>query len=177
MRLLGLPFSVAPSMVDEDFDERAEPRAAVEELAVRKVKKTLETLKDPLWVCGADTLIALDGRIYGKARDRDEAASMLRSFQGRTHQALSAVALYCGRNRRFDCRTSVSEVSFASLAEGEIQWYLDSGEWRDAAGAYKIQGLASCFISGIKGSYSSIVGLPLREFYAMLRDNGYPYGG
>jgi septum formation protein len=107
---------------------------------------------------------------------------MLRSFSGREHQVWSAVALYKGRagaatGGAIDCRSAVSTVAFAPLKAEEIEWYLDSGEWRDAAGAYKIQGLASCFITAIKGSYSSIVGLPLREFYVMLRDNGYPYGG
>jgi septum formation protein len=102
---------------------------------------------------------------------------MLRSFLGRDHQVISAVAIYKGSTKTTDCRSVISTVSFAPLTEGELEWYLDSGEWRGAAGAYRIQGLASCFISGIKGSYASVVGLPLREFYAMLRENGYPYGG
>ena len=178
-RLLGLPFTCMPPSMDESFDERAESRAVAEELAVRKVHSVVKTLKNQpaAWVCGADTLIALDGEIYGKPLDRDDAARMLRAFQGRDHKVISAVALYNGRKKTTDCRSSESTVSFASLTEGEIEWYLDSGEWQDAAGAYKIQGLASCFITAIKGSYSSIVGLPLREFYTILRDNGYPYGG
>jgi septum formation protein len=68
-----------------------------------------------------------------------------------------------------------STVTFAPLSPDEIEWYLDTGEWQEAAGSYKIQGLASCFITDIKGSYSGVVGLPLREFYVMLRDNGYQY--
>ena len=176
-RLLGLPFTSTPANVDESFTPGADCRAVVEELAVKKIRKILEDLKDGAqWVCGADTLISLDGEIYGKPLDRDDAGRMLRSFSGRTHEVVSAVALYNGRSGVIDCRTVVSLVSFAPLSDGEIRWYLDSGEWEGAAGAYKIQGLASCFITGISGSYSSIAGLPLREFYAMLRDNGYPYG-
>jgi septum formation protein len=179
-RLLDLPFSCFPSDVEEIFDEKAEPRSVAEELALKKVKKTVETMKNdkpPLWVCGADTLIAMDGKIYGKPRDRNDAANMLRIFSGHTHEVISAVALYSGKTQRTDCSSVVSAVSFANLSDGEIEWYLNSGEWRDAAGAYKIQGLASCFVEKISGSYSSVVGLPLREFYIMLRDNGYPYGG
>jgi septum formation protein len=201
-RLLGLPFTCMAPQVNEDIGplhvresalpagERASsvPCDAAAELAIRKVQKIVENLKSespstpsptksPLWVCGADTLIALDGKIYGKPASRPDAAFMLRSFSGRTHEVISAVALYSGRTGKTDCRRAVSAVTFAPLSEGEIEWYLDSGEWRDAAGAYKIQGLASCFITGISGSYSCIVGLPLREFYVMLRDNGYPYGG
>jgi len=177
-RLMGLPFSCVTPDVEEFIDENAVPQAAAEELALKKVQKIVETLKNEnsLWVCGADTLIALDGKIYGKPRDRNGAGNMLRVFSGNTHEVISAVALYSGRTKKTDCRSVVSAISFAPLSDGEIEWYLDSGEWQDAAGSYKIQGLASCFVSKISGSYSSIVGLPLREFYIMLRDNGYQYG-
>ena len=176
--LMGLPFSCVTPDVDESIDENAGPQALAEELALKKVRKVVETLKDknPPWVCGADTLIALDGKIYGKPKDRNDAGSMLRVFSGNTHEVISAVALYSAKTGKTDCRSVVSAISFAPLSDGEIEWYLDSGEWQDAAGSYKIQGLASCFVSKISGSYSSIVGLPLREFYVMLRDNGYPYG-
>ena len=183
LALMGLPFTCLPSKIDESFEPGAEPASAAKDLAIRKVRKILESLEEslenesPPWVCGADTIITLSGKIYGKAGDRDEARQMLRLFQGNTHEVISALALYKGRTKTMDCRSSVSSVSFASMTEGEIEWYLDSGEWQDAAGAYKIQGLASCFIKRIEGSYSSVVGLPLREFYDMLRDNGYPYGG
>jgi septum formation protein len=66
-------------------------------------------------------------------------------------------------------------VRFAEFSEEEIDWYLDTGEWQGVAGAYRIQGIAACFISEIRGSYSSIVGLPLHDFYVMLKQNGYTY--
>ena len=175
-RLLGLPFTCIPANVDESFESGADCRSVAEELAVKKVKKVAETRQDA-WICGADTLVELDGTIYGKAHDRDGAGSMLRSLRGRTHRVISAVALYNGKAKTMDQRTIVSDVTFAPLSEGEIEWYLDSGEWSGAAGSYKIQGLASCFITEIKGSHFCVAGLPIREFYVMLRDNGYPYGG
>ena len=175
-RLLGLPFTCMPANIDESFAPGSECRAVTEEFAIKKVKKIAENMKDA-WICGADTLVELDGTIYGKARDRNEAGKTLSCLQGRTHLVHSAVALYNGRAKTMDCRTVTSEVSFAPLTEGEIEWYLDSGEWVGAAGAYKIQGLAACFITGIKGSHFCVAGLPIREFYVMLRENGYPYGG
>jgi septum formation protein len=177
LRLLGLPFIAIPSAADEDFEEGKDPRRAAEELALRKTVKIAETPENHPWICGADTLIALDGKIIGKPKNREDAEKTLLSLSGRDHQVISAVALYSGRTKTYDCRSVVSVVTFAPLSRGEIEWYLDSGEWKGAAGAYKIQGLASCFIAHIEGSYSSVVGLPLREFYAILRDNGYPYGG
>ena len=177
-RLLDLPFTSFPSNVDESFDPRMEASSVVKELAERKVKKILETLDTEKfsWVCGADTLITLDGKYYGKPEDRADAANMLRCFQGRKHQVITGITLYNGKKKTFDSRSVISEVSFASLSDKEIDWYLDSGEWQGVAGSYQIQGLASCLINAINGSFSSIMGLPLREFYVMLRDNGYPFG-
>jgi len=175
-RLLGLPFTCMPANIDESFAPGADCQAVAEELAVKKVRKIAETIQDA-WICGADTLVELDGTIYGKANDRGEAGKTLRALRGRTHSVYSAVALYNGRAKTMDCRTVTSDVSFAPLAESEIEWYLDSGEWVGAAGAYKIQGLAACFVTGITGSHFCVAGLPIREFYVMLRDNGYPYGG
>ncbi|MDR0400397.1 MAG: Maf family protein [Treponema sp.] len=177
-RLLGLPFSIIAPEIDENIKEGPEPRELAEELAIRKVRKVIGYLKsrNPPWICGADTLISMDDRVYGKAEDRDSAREMLKSLQGRAHQVVTAVALYSGKTNTVDCRSVLSEVIFSPLLDDQIEWYLDSGEWQGVAGAYRIQGLGSCFISGIRGSYSSIVGLPIHEFYVMLRDNGYAYG-
>jgi septum formation protein len=177
-RLLGLPFSVIPPQIDEAGRDIEKPQELAEDLAIRKVRKILEYLKgrNPPWVCGADTLIAVDGVVFGKPKDRDDAKRMIEALQGRDHEVITAVALYSGKTNTIDCRPVASSVTFTPLSQGQIEWYLDTGEWQGVAGSYRIQGLASCFISGIRGSYSSIVGLPLHEFYAMLRDNGYPYG-
>ena len=176
LELMGLPFICISSPVNEEIESFSDGCKAAEELALRKVKKALEIQKNALWVCGADTLISLNGKLYGKPQNREDAKNMLGIFQAKTHEVISAVVLYNGRLKTFDCRTVVSTVTFAALKPEEIEWYLETGEWHDAAGSYKIQGLASCFITRIEGSYSSIVGLPLREFYTILRDNGYSYG-
>jgi septum formation protein len=167
-----------PPRVDEDYDPRLSPREVTEELAIRKVNRIVDLLKGriPPWICGADTVISLEGRIFGKPADRDHAQAMLTELQGRDHEVVTAMALFKGQDRSIDCRSVTSTVSFAPLSEADIEWYLNTGEWQGVAGGYKIQGLAACLISGIRGSYSAIVGLPLREFYVMLRENGYPYG-
>jgi septum formation protein len=177
-RILGLPFSIIPPQIDEDPGDSTNPRELAEELAIRKVKKIIEFLKGriPPWICGADTLIAVDGEVFGKPKDRDDAERMLWALQGREHQVITAIALYSGKTNAIDCRSVVSDVVFAPLATDQLEWYLDTGEWQGVAGAYRIQGLGACLVSGIRGSYSSIVGLPMHEFYAMLRDNGYSYG-
>jgi septum formation protein len=177
-RLLGLPFSIIAPEIDEVSEEFKTPQEVAKELAIRKVRKILSYLKgrNPPWICGADTLISVDGVVYGKPRDRDHAREMLTTLQGREHQVITAVALYSNKANAIDCRPVISEVIFSPLHDEEIEWYLGTGEWQGVAGAYRIQGLGSCFVSGIRGSYSSIVGLPIRELYVMLRENGYTYG-
>ncbi|MDR2784437.1 MAG: Maf family protein [Treponema sp.] len=165
-RLMGLPFSIMPSRINESYTGENPPQETTRELAIRKVRRIIEQLqgRSPLWICGADTVISLDGNILGKPADRDDAASMIRKIQGRSHEVITSIALYNGRTKTTDCRSVTSTVSFVPLSSDEIEWYLNTGEWQKTAGAYKIQGLASCFITEIKGSYSGIVGLPLREF-------------
>ncbi|MDR1901740.1 MAG: Maf family protein [Treponema sp.] len=178
-RLLGLPFSIMPSLIDESFDVNANPNDVAKEMAKRKVQKIIDLFKGHTspWICGADTVVFVDGKIFGKPKNRDNAKHMLTIIQGRDHEVITAVALYNGKEKVMDIRTVCSTVTFTPLSDEDMEWYLDTGEWQGSAGAYRIQGMAGCLISGIKGSYSGIVGLPLHEFYVMLKDNGYSYTG
>jgi septum formation protein len=176
---LGLPFNIMLPHIDEDPGAFGDPKAAAEGLAAGKVKKVVEVLKGRAsgWIFGADTIIVSEGAVFGKPGNREEAKKTLQRLRGRTHEVITGMALYNGKTETIDVRSATSRVSFAELSEGEIEWYLDSGEWQGAAGSYRIQGLAACFVTGIQGSPSSVTGLPIREFYVMLRDNGYSYGG
>jgi septum formation protein len=167
-----------PALIDETPQKNFGAKEFTEDMSIRKVKKVIEILQGriPSWICGVDTVISLDGDILGKPKDRDKAKDMLLRLRGRDHRVITAVALFKGKEKSIDCRSVSSTVSFADLSEEEVEWYLNTGEWQGTAGAYKVQGLAGCFISAIKGSYSAVVGLPIYEFYVMLRENGYPYG-
>jgi septum formation protein len=121
---------------------------------------------DDLVVLGADTAVVIDGEVLGKPRDDHDAAVMLARLSGRRHDVLTGVSL----------RTSTAEagfveattVEFSQLSDAEIAWYVASGEGRDKAGAYAIQGLAARFIPRIEGSYSNVVGLPLAATAGLL---------
>jgi septum formation protein len=177
-KLMGLPFSVFPAVIDESQIIEKNPKKLTEELAVRKVKNVIENINDrlPNWICGADTVVAVGNKIFGKPENREDAAKMLEKLSGKQHRVVTSVALYNGHKKNIDLRSAVCTVKFARLSKEEIEWYLETNEWQGVAGAYRIQGLAGCFITQIKGSPSTVVGLPLNEFYAMLRSNGYPYG-
>jgi septum formation protein len=192
-RLMGLPFTCIPAMIDETPPPGLNPQQAAEELAQRKAlavanrphssTPTPHSLlptpqSSPPWVFAADTIVVLENDIFGKPTDRDDARRMLERLAGRRHEVITAMALYNGRLKTTDSRSKTSEVAFAPLAGAEIEWYLDTGEWEGAAGAYRLQGLGACLIEAVNGSPSGVAGLPLYDFYAMLRDNGYlyPYG-
>ncbi|MDR1788591.1 MAG: Maf family protein [Treponema sp.] len=174
-RRLGIPFTAIPPAIDETCAPDAEPAAAAEKLAVRKALKVLEDAPRSPWVCGADTLAALEGRIFGKPRSREEARAMLSRLAGKTHHVYTGLALAgTALGGALDSRVVCSRVSFGPLSPGEIEWYLDTGEWQGAAGAYRVQGLGGCLVSRLEGSYSAVAGLPVRELYLMLRKRGYP---
>jgi len=176
---MGLPYSILPARIDESLvSAGGNPVKLTAELAVKKVEKVIEVMhyRMPRWICGADTVVAAGGKIFGKPASRQEAGDMLKKLSGKRHKVVTSVALYSGKEKKTDCRSSVCTVAFSGVTEKEIEWYLNTNEWQGVAGAYRIQGLAACFISEIKGSPCTVAGLPLNEFYAMLRDNGYPYG-
>jgi septum formation protein len=177
-RLLGLPFNIMPAKLDERPVSGQTPKEYTSDMAVKKVKAIIAQLQGriPQWICGADTVISLNDEIFGKPADRGEAKAMIERLSGREHKVFTSVALFKGKNQNIDCCTVESTVCFVSLSEQELEWYLNTGEWQGVAGSYKIQGLGGCFVDSIKGSYSAIVGLPMREFYCMLIKNGYQYG-
>jgi septum formation protein len=177
-RLLGLPFNFMTSQIEETLTPGLSPEEQAEKLAVDKVRAVMELLQKqlPPWILGADTLISLDGEILGKPKDREDAKAMLMRFSGRPHEVITSMALYNGKTKSISSKTVNTNVRFAAILENDLEWYLNTGEWQGVAGAYKIQGLAACFISGIDGSFSNVVGLPIHEFYVMLKENGYPYG-
>jgi septum formation protein len=174
---LHLPFSIMVPGIEEYNDSGLTPEELAKDLARRKIDAIIKNLaiRLPPWICAADTLISLDGKVIGKTKNREEAHTALTLLSGREHHVITAIALFNGKERAVDCRTNTSTVSFAELSPKEIEWYLDTCEWQGSAGAYKVQGLAACFIDRIDGSYSSIVGLPVRVLYQMLIDNGYEY--
>lgn len=127
--------------------------------------------KLPLFpVLAADTIVTLDGCIFGKPRDAAHAEEMLSTLSGRTHQVLTAIALNLQGNVKH--RLSITTVRFREINKREIQACIASGEAFDKAGAYAIQGMAAAFIVEISGSYSGVVGLPLFETAQLLEESG-----
>lgn len=164
---IGVPFSLLSIAIDETPRAAESPDAYVQRLAREKALAGLAHLDEPAaCVLGADTTVVLDGRILGKPADQAEALAMLQALSGREHQVLTAVALA----REGDCvvRLVASRVQFRTITADEAERYWASGEPRDKAGGYAIQGLGAVFVSGLQGSYSGVVGLPLCETAQLL---------
>lgn len=121
-------------------------------------------------VLGGDTEVVLDDDVFGKPRDAADAAAMLRRLSGRAHRVISALSLVSASREAM--AVSMSEVTFAELDDDAIDAYLATGEWRDRAGAYAIQGRAQAFIAHLSGSYSGVMGLPLFETAQLLQTFG-----
>jgi septum formation protein len=155
---LGIAFEA----VVPDVNERCEgdPAQVVLENARSKARagaKLAEAGERDL-VLGVDTDVALDGRLLGKAADEAGARERLEALSGRVHEVLSGVVLLGAVEASEVART---EVHFRDLESSEIDLYIASGEWRDRAGAYAIQGLGSIFIDEMRGDFSNVVGLPV----------------
>ena len=124
-------------------------------------------------VLGADTLGVLDGEVLEKPRDKADAIAMLKQLSGRSHQVITAVALHSAHQQL--SRLAITEVFFRNLDEHEMLAYWETGEPRDKAGSYGIQGLGAVFVKEIRGSYSNVVGLPLELTCELLREFNIPW--
>jgi septum formation protein len=153
---LGVAFDVRPTGVAELGE--GDPEAVALENALRKARAAADAERDEL-VLAVDTLVELDGRIYGKPPDQDAARETLRALSGATHTVISGLALLDATGERSAlARTS---VSFRKLAPSTIDWYLATCEWRERAGGYAIQGAGAALVREISGDYENVVGLPL----------------
>ncbi len=165
----GLPFEIDPVEIDERPLAGEAPDACVRRLAAEKA--ALVAGRHPgNAVLGADTVVVVDGLMLGKPEDDGDAARMLARLAGTLHEVITGVALHLDGRRTSTVERTI--VEFHSMSAEEIAWYVASGEPRDKAGAYAVQGLASRFVARIDGSYSNVVGLPVARVYQLLKSAG-----
>src|SRR5215468_1704256 len=164
---LGIPLRVEPAHLDENV--RA--GEAAERYVVRLAREKAEAVQlrhANATVLGADTSVVVDGVVLGKPASEDEALAMLRRLSGRTHEVMTAVAV-AGVGERY----VTAHVTFTAATDAALRWYVATGEPMDKAGAYAVQGIGGFLVERIEGSHSAVVGLPLVETLALLRESGY----
>lgn len=165
---IGLEFTVRVADIDETMDANDPPQTAVAKISAKKAAAVEAGADDA--VLAADTIVVAEGSILGKPKDTADAARMLRLLSGRTHQVMTGVTVRRGETS--ETRVEVTDVTFRSLSDAEIAAYIATGEPMDKAGAYGAQGLGSIFISGLRGDYFNVVGLPLCLSAQLLRRHG-----
>jgi nucleoside triphosphate pyrophosphatase len=178
LRGIGLEFTIVPADVDESQRPGEKPLEYVERVARDKALAVVGKLGTGavgnVVVLAADTTVDVDGEILTKAEDDTDARRMLRLLSGRTHQVHTAVVAW--RITGLRQVTVATDVTFVDLDDRTIDWYIATGEHRDKAGAYGMQGAAGAFVERVDGSASNVIGLPLAETVALLAECGLVLG-
>ncbi len=166
LRQIKVDFQVLRVSVDESIQVKESAESYVKRVASMKAEAGWQASLGDRLVLAADTSVVIDGHVIGKPESDEDARRMLSMLSGRSHQVMTAVAVKnaCAHQ----CLLQVNEVTFSSLSQEDMDWYVSSGEGRDKAGGYAVQGLAAVFIHRINGSYSGIMGLPLFETVQLL---------
>ena len=173
LRQIGVPFVVSAAAIDE-ARAAGEPASDYVLRLARAKALSVRARGTPLPVLAADTTVVIDGEVCGKPASEAEGVAMLQRLAGRTHEVLTAVALASGAG--LEVRLSSSAVRLRALTLAECRCYWESGEPRDKAGGYAVQGRGAVFIEHLSGSYSGVVGLPLFETAQLLAAAGVPCG-
>ncbi|NOV04070.1 Maf family protein [Paenibacillus planticolens] len=161
---LGLPYIIRVSDADETVEGKITPSELVEVLSVRKastVRDMLESDEKHGIIVGSDTIVVLQDEVLGKPVDEEDSFRMLKALQGTTHQVYSGVACVDAQTGKHVVSHSVTHVKMKSMADAQIRRYIATGEPKDKAGSYAIQGIGATIVESIAGDYFTVVGLPL----------------
>ncbi|WP_077618954.1 Maf family protein [Bacillus sinesaloumensis] len=170
LRNVKLSFDVSVSNIDESVDETLAPEEKVMKIALEKAKAVLSQYPDS-YILAADTAVVFQNQFLGKPKNEQESVEVLRALSNQTHEVVTGVAILTKDTESvFYERT---EVTFWELSDEEINAYVASGEPKDKAGSYGIQGLGSALVKHIKGDYFSVVGLPVSRTIRELRNLGF----
>jgi len=175
---IDLTFTIVPSDFEEDMSLPLSPDMLTMHLSKEKALAVAKDYPDAV-IIGADTVVAIDGAVLGKTHTNEDAQRMLSMLSGKTHQVITGLTVIIPAGESptgvqiIESVASINDVTFKPLAAEEIEWYIQTGEPLEKAGAYGIQGFGAMFVEKIEGSYSGIVGLPLEILYEIFRRNDY----
>lgn len=168
---LNLKFDIVVSRIEEKIDKQLSNEENVEKIAMEKAldvaKKTKET---PAIIIAADTMVVADHTLIGKPANDQEAFLILKSLSGKEHEVITGVCVFSTKENKKIINHRNTKIKFASLSDEAIWRYINTGEGRDKAGAYAIQGLGSLFVDTINGCYTNVVGLPITLLCEMLAE-------
>lgn len=169
---LGLPYRAVAPQVDEDLPEGIRPREAVAQLAERKARAVAERFPQAL-VIGSDQLVEVEGEALGKPADRDQARRQLRRILDRDHHIVTGLCLMGPGVRQV--HVEATRLRFHPLTEGELERYLDLGEWEGCAGSYRIESAGMGLLAELEGDLTNVRGMPMIVLVRLLREVGVPF--
>lgn len=178
---LGIQYKLFPIDVDEKIPEGRTSDEVVAIIAMRKLEAGIEAVPahSEAWGLAADTLVEGPSGLLGKPRSAHDAAEMLFSLSGISHDVHTGIAVYSPQQaigNHFQSLVHTTKVTFKELSDSDVSSYIRTGEWEGAAGAYRIQGRGAFLVKRIDGLWSTIVGLPLSPLYGILTAMSYPFG-
>ena len=167
----GLEFIVVASPYQEDMSRHDDPEVLVSDFSQGKARALVDTNPNAI-IIGADTIVYLNGVIYGKPKDKNEALSMLASLQGKQHVVYTGYTVIDSETKKEVTKVETTEITLGPLSGSEIEAYFQKVPLLDKAGAYAIQGVGATFTESIKGEYSNVVGLPMASLRITLKEFG-----
>ncbi len=175
LKQVGIPYEVVVTNIDETVDTEVSPFDQAKILSARKAMAAYEMLDDPAIIIGADTIVSIHGKVFGKPKNDDEAFDMLHQLQGEHHSVYTGVTIINKNADSYETKTFVDTtiVYMSQLTDDEIRQYIKTTEPFNKAGGYAIQDLGALFVEKIVGDYYTVVGLPLVKVYKILHDYGY----
>lgn len=170
LKNIGISAEIVPASIDESSVTYRSPQELVTRLAFLKATDVARSFGKNTYVIGADTVVSLDGKIFGKPRDIEDARRMLAALSGKTHSVYTGYCVVCPKSGAAVSKYEETKVTFRPMSEDEINAYIKTREPMDKAGAYGIQGKGSIFVEKIEGDYFNVVGLPVCALGKLLKD-------
>ena len=174
---LRVNFQYVTSEINEEFNTNVPITDEVMRLAAMKAYNVSNIYNEAM-IIGADTVVVLDGKVFGKPKNRDEAISMLKQLSGRTHEVITGVAVINKKEKICERFYDITKVTFKKISDELIEWYIDKEEPYDKAGAYAIQDTGNVLVKSIDGDFYNVVGLPISKIFDTFGKMEFmPYGG
>ncbi|MBQ7884595.1 MAG: septum formation protein Maf [Clostridia bacterium] len=170
LSLMGLDFDVMPSTTEEDMQQKLKITKLAEVLSEQKAKDIFDKTSGNRVVIGSDCMVYVHGKLYGKPKNDAEAVAMLKTLSNSWHRVVTGLCVYVERDGNVTkyCTHDVTKVKFVKLSDQMIENYLKTGEHKDKAGAYAVQGYSGMFIKKLNGNYSTVIGLPTHKLFEIM---------
>ncbi len=162
LKQIGIPFEAVGSMIEETLYEEMQPADMACQIAIHKVESVQLAYKNR-WILGADTIVVMNKRVFGKPKDARGCYDMLLRLMGKNHRVITGFCIFHPGGKQAHLEAVITKVKIKEISESEIRAYIKTGEPFDKAGGYAIQGIGSFMVEYINGSYTNVVGLPVCE--------------